>query len=132
MPSGFMTPNEQIVSLSGPMAGPIQPGSDAPASILERNLAALRRSSPELEKRLRAVRPSESVNFIETPDGALSAVVHGRALASKRRPLEEARRLAESVDIKRDAVFAVLGFGLGHHVAAVAERVGRTGVTLCF
>ncbi len=105
------------------------PGS----SILERNLAALARSSSVLAERLRSQPGSRSVEFIETPEsGALTATLDGRALASKRRPLEEARRLASTVDVKEAAVFAVTGFGVGHHVAALAARVGRTGIILCF
>lgn len=103
------------------------------ASILERNLAALSRSSMSVAERLRVQPTSRSVEFVETgEDGALSATLDGRALASKRRPLEEARRLASTVDIKDAAVFAVTGFGVGHHVAALAERLGRTGIILCF
>lgn len=102
-------------------------------SILERNLAAISKSSRIVADRLRTQPPSGSVEFVETGEpGAPSAILSGRALASKRRPLEEARRLASTVDIKEAAVFAVTGFGVGHHVAALAERLGRTGIILCY
>lgn len=100
-------------------------------SVFERNLRALARSNAEIAARLRAVPPSRA-QFAETPDeGALTATLDGRSLASRRRPLEEARRLAESVDIKGAGLFAVVGFGLGHHVGALARRVERTGIIVC-
>jgi hypothetical protein len=109
------------------------PTVEARAAILERNLAALTKSSPIVVERLRAVSSSDEIEFVETPDGgALAAVLHGRALASKRRPLEEARRLSESIDIKSAAVFAVMGFGVGHHAEAIGRKVGRSGIVLCF
>jgi hypothetical protein len=53
-----------------------------------------------------------------------------RRLASARRPLEEAARLAEGVDPSEVGVAVVQGFGVGLHVARIAEKLGRTGVVL--
>lgn len=127
------THDETVFAVQPPRAPQWSDGIPPGASILERNLAALARSSRVVAERLRAQPASRSVEFVETGEsGALSATLDGRALASKRRPLEEARRLASTVDIKEAAVFAVTGFGVGHHVAALAERLGRTGIILCF
>ncbi len=102
-------------------------------SILERNLAALARTSPIAAEQIRSASPSTEIEFIETPEGgAVSAVMNGRALASKRRPLEEARRLIDTTDIKAAAVFAVMGFGVGHHAASIARKVHRSGIVICF
>ncbi len=106
-------------------------------SILERNLAALARTSPRTAERVRRAEPRLDIEFIgPTEDGALSAQVGAgagaRALASRRRPLDEARRLAESADVAGSGCVAVAGFALGHHVAAVAGRMQRTGVVVVF
>lgn len=108
------------------------PGSRAPSGTLERNLAALSKASPELALRLRQIEPHPSVEFVQAQDGALSGVVEGRALASKRRPLEEADRLIETVDVRDAAILAVMGFGMGYHLDRLAAKLGRTGVILCY
>jgi hypothetical protein len=46
--------------------------------------------------------------------------------------LREADRLAEQANPAQAAVFAVLGFGLGYHIDAMAHRVGNAGLVLCF
>lgn len=105
-------------------------------SILEQNLLALSRGSPDLARRLADACPRDDVRFLPTEDGALSVEVgegsSRRALASRRRPREEARALAESVSIADAAVFLVSGFGAGYHVQALAERLDRTGIVVVF
>lgn len=105
--------------------------------ILERNLRALARTCPDLARRLEATPPSEHITFSDADDGALSARLierdgGERLLASARRPLSEAGRLADALDVQSTACTAVLGFGLGHHVRAIAERLGKTGIVLCY
>lgn len=104
--------------------------------ILDRNLAALARGSPGLVARLRGVAARSDAVFFATDDGVLGAEVGFgvgvQGLASRRRPLAEATRLVEGVDVAGAAVLAVAGFGLGYHVAALAQRVGRTGVVIVF
>lgn len=100
--------------------------------ILARNLDALEGSSADAARRIRAARPRTDIEFIETDEGLLAATLDGRALASKRRPRTEAQRLADTVDLKANGGVVVLGFGLGHHVAAIAERMGRSGVVIAF
>ncbi len=102
----------------------------------ERNLAALRRGSPEVARRLGETQARADVRCIDTDDGALSLEIgegqSRRALASRRRPRDEAEALVRTVDIADAAVFLVSGFGAGHHVEALARRLKRTGVIVVF
>mgnify|MGYP006274157949 CR=1 FL=1 len=54
------------------------------------------------------------------------------ALASRYEPLAEARRLAEQVDLESNATFAVLGVGLGYHVAELARRAQGHAVVIAY
>jgi hypothetical protein len=106
------------------------------AQTLERNLHALTVTSPRTAAAIRAATPRDDVSFQPAPDGALTATI-GRApdlrhLASRRAPLDEARQLAETVDVGQAAGIVVLGLGIGHHVRALAAKLGRTGVIICF
>lgn len=104
------------------------------AAILERNLSALAAHSPRAARAVRQAGPRADVWFVPTDEGPLSATIGSgpaaRALASRRRPMEEARRLTQGVDLASAAGIAVLGFGLGHHVRALAERMGQAQRTL--
>jgi len=99
----------------------------SPNAILERNLAALAIGSPRAAEMIRAAAARRDLEFVKTDEGTLSALlgsgVGARALASRRRPMEEARRLVEKVDLAAAAGIAVLGFGLGYHVRVLAERM---------
>jgi hypothetical protein len=108
--------------------------------ILEANLTALGATNPAAARILRATEPTPDIQWVETPTGALSAtlgewdltgMVH-RALASRRDPLAEAKRLSERVDVVNSPVVVVVGFGLGYHVADLARRMGRTGIVVAF
>lgn len=105
--------------------------------ILERNLGALARGSPDAASRIRIALPRTDAGFVETDDGVPAVELRppGRgavALCSRRRPIEEARRLIAPVDVAGSAIFVVLGFGAGHHVAELARRVGKSGLILVF
>jgi len=109
--------------------------SDAPAPSaqrLEANLRALATQRPDIAKKIADTPPDPALEFSVAPDGALTATRDGRALASKRRPREEAKRVADSIDVREHAVFVVLGFGLGHHVRAIAEKLSLTGMLCVF
>ena len=61
-------------------------------SIYRANVAALSRRNPWLATALDLCEPASGLVFERTEErGALTATLDGRALASKRRPLEEAR-----------------------------------------
>ena len=102
------------------------------ASTFERNLAVLSRGSPDAAARVRLSPPRPDARVIATDDGVPAIeLVQGAsavALCSRRRPLDEARRLIEPVDIADAAIFVVLGFGAGYHVAELARKVGRSGL----
>lgn len=107
---------------------------DAPAR-LDANLAALSRYSPLAAEMIRRAAPLDGVRleFHETDDaGAEGATLDGIALASRRRPLEEAERLAGTIDLRDAGAVVVLGFGLGHHVGALARRMRRDGLIVVF
>lgn len=102
-------------------------------SLLDRNLDALARTSPQAARRIRAAPARTDIEFFETDEGVVSASTgEGRLLASRRKPMTEASRLADTVDITEVAGVAVTGFALGHHLRAFAERINKTGVLLCF
>ena len=101
-------------------------------SALEANLSALKVHNGELAHQLASVRPAPTIEFDDTPDGVPTARYDGRPMCSRHRPLEEARRLADGVDLIENAVVVVLGFGLGYHVRRLAERMAKAGVIVVF
>lgn len=108
-----------------------------PTDTLVRNLQALAASSPGAAAAIAAAAPSDALELFIADDGAISATIRDdsgarRMLASRRQPLDEAERLANTVDIEHAACVVVLGFALGHHVAAIASRMKRTGLVICF
>jgi hypothetical protein len=100
--------------------------------VFEANLAALSRTNPQLVERLRDVPSDPGAAFSLADDGALTGVKDGRAMASRRRPLDEAASLAHTVDVREAGGLCVLGFGLGHHVRAVGEKLRHSGVLIVF
>lgn len=111
------------------------PGTIDP-NLLERNLRLLARNSPQTAQAVRLATPRADAVFMDTDEGLptcrLSIDGKSQLLASARKPWREAQRLAEQADPARAAIFAVLGFGLGYHVEAMAHRVGTTGLVLCY
>lgn len=102
-------------------------------SILERNLCAIAKRSPRAADAIRAASPSGLVEFVETlEEGSPSAVLQGRALGSKRRPTDEARSWASSLDPNRAGFFGVIGFGMGYHLRALQEMHHEQSATVCF
>jgi len=97
------------------------------------NLAALGLRSARAAAAVRSARTRADVTFVETDEpGVLSAMLDGRALCSRRRPREEAEKIAASIDMRDAGGIVVLGFGLGHHVRAIAEKLGRAGAVFVF
>src|SRR5687767_1679583 len=104
-----------------------QPLESSP--VFPANIAAIAAFAPGLAKALLETRPREDVEFYTTDEGVLSASVGvgsaAKLLASRRRPLEEGRRLAEMVNFAQAAGVLVLGFGAGHHARMLVERLPR-------
>ncbi len=99
---------------------------------LSRNLASLESRNGDLVRALSATVGRTDLEFAPTHQGVLTAQLAGRPLASRHRPLDEAARLVEPIDLLEHATIVVLGFGLGYHVQQLAERVGKTGVIVVF
>ena len=113
-----------------------QQGFAPSAEMLQRNLRALAVRSPGAAEAVRLAAPRADLSFAVADDGAITACEGdgptARWLASRRRPLEEAERLAATVDPRTSGAVVVLGFGVGHHVGALARRMGQAGFVVCF
>ena len=120
-------------SLDSPV-GPI--AIDARAATLGRNLAALEPTNPGLSAIIRAASARPDAAFAPTDEGVptctLGAGQDARQLASRRRPMSEARTLVSAVDPAHAAVCVVMGFGVGHHVATLHEKLGQHGLIVVF
>jgi hypothetical protein len=101
------------------------------------NLAALWSVDPTLAGAIESLHPQESYPVhpsrsgqptisVPTPDGR-SVCLHSRY-----KPLEEAQKLADSVDTKSNVFFYLFGFGLGYHVEALFERAGKEAIFCVF
>lgn len=99
---------------------------------LHANLAVIAERQPKLAERIMRAEPRHDLVFASTEQGALTAEMDGVTLASRRRPLDEASRLAEGFDIQKAGGLLILGFGLGHHVSAAAQRLRRMGLVVVF
>ncbi|MGQ0626668.1 MAG: 6-hydroxymethylpterin diphosphokinase MptE-like protein [Phycisphaerales bacterium] len=112
------------------------------ATVLEANLRALATGNRRLVEALRATAERDDVTFFAASheDGMVSASIQDfgptgfidRLLASRRNPRIEAERLIERVETAAHPTIVVMGFGLGHHVAALARRVNREGLIVVF
>ncbi len=96
-------------------------------TLLARNLAALAIRNPELAERLATVSAGD-VTWVTAADGGLSGLYATQTLASRHAPRKEAEQFASRVDLREKATTVILGFGLGHHVGALASRVKRSGL----
>lgn len=127
-----------------------QPGSSG--EILDRNLRAIARRCPDTANRIAAATPKQGVEWPESDEARPGLVLTEsagavadpfglggaepeqttRVLASRRRPVTEAERLADSIDAVETSAVCVLGFGAGYHCEVLAERFGDKGVIVCF
>lgn len=101
-------------------------------AMLRKNLAALAEKSPKAAAMIEQAVVPVGLSFVDTDDGVPGAELDGVALASKRRPMKDAERLAEQFDPTKSACAAVVGFGLGYHCGTMLQRLGNCGVVLCF
>lgn len=104
-------------------------------AILEANLAQVRRNEPELADRIEGS-PAAVLSWEASKAGPLAATIEHQggkiALASRYDPAAEADKLAETVDHGKHAGIIVLGLGVGHHVARLAERMGEQSLMVVF
>ncbi|MHC4447065.1 MAG: motility associated factor glycosyltransferase family protein, partial [Planctomycetota bacterium] len=101
-------------------------------SALAANLASLGGLNADLAEKLAGAEPPGDVTFADTAQGVPTAMVGSTALCSRHRPLDEADRLIESIDLVEHAVVVVFGFGLGYHVQRLAERLNKAGIIVVF
>jgi hypothetical protein len=87
---------------------------------LRANLDALARRQPDVARQIEEASPA-SIEWVQTGQG-LSGRFAGRALASTRTPLDEARTWADAIDLVEHGVVVIIGFGLGWHVAEIVRR----------
>ncbi|MEO1128744.1 MAG: 6-hydroxymethylpterin diphosphokinase MptE-like protein, partial [Planctomycetota bacterium] len=98
------------------------PAAPPDQAILKANLQALARHAPRLVRELEQTTPRRDITFSPSEQDVLTGELDSRALASRRRPLDEARRWADGIDLTKAGGVVVLGFGLGHHIGALAQR----------
>lgn len=114
---------------SAPIASPGLPEVAPDPGVLSANLAAIARRAPEMARAIAGAAARTDMVFSRAPDGAVTATMGGRMVASQRGPVEEARRIADTVDLETSGGILILGFGVGHHVAELARRA-RTASAL--
>ena len=108
---------------------------DAP---LLKNLAALWAVDPELAAELEALHPTGGYAVERSKSGAptLALSPSGAArpiyLHSRHQPVEEARRLVESVGVDTVFAFYVHGFGLGYHVEQLFDCANTEALLFVF
>ena len=105
------------------------------SDILAANLERLKRTQPELALRLADAAAGE-LAFESSKAGPLAATIEhqGRrlALASRYDPMAEAVKLIAGVDHGKHAGIAVLGLGLGYHVALLAKGLDEQAVLIVY
>ncbi|MEM8873397.1 MAG: 6-hydroxymethylpterin diphosphokinase MptE-like protein [Planctomycetota bacterium] len=92
------------------------------SDLLRKNLAALWSRDPKTAEPIDAV-ADEPYPIEATPDGGFTVEVDSQPLHSRRRPLAEAKRLAEEFDPEQALCGCIYGGGLMHHVVAAIERL---------
>ncbi len=109
-------------------------GADNPHtnSVFEKNMAALGIKNPRAAQSIINAMPNGGLRFMQTDEGVESVELDGIALASKRKPMQEAKRFAERFDPSEVACCAVVGFGMGYHCGTLLERLGTCGIIICF
>jgi hypothetical protein len=100
--------------------------------VLERNLRAVARLSPAAAEAIRRASPRGGVEILPAGDGSWTARVDGSLQASTHEPMREGKLLAEQAPIESAACIVVMGLGAGHHVAALAERMNRSGAIFVY
>lgn len=111
---------------------PGQPTPGGSSDILDRNLRALALTSPGAAQRIAAALPRLGVEILDTDEDGIGLVVDGATLASKRRPITEAERFAQTASVNETAAVCVLGFGAGHHCRLLCEQMKNQGVVFCY
>jgi len=100
------------------------------------NLAALWGADPALAMELEERLEEETYSIVPAKSGdptvAITAAVGQLFLHSRHRPIDEARRLVDSIDLNDKTLIAVHGFGLGYHVQELFARSSPEAIFLIF
>lgn len=109
------------------IAAPGEASLDALGDRLDKNLAALGATNAKVARAIAQSETRPDLDWTLGGDGLISCSMTdtwGRktALASKKRPGEEAERFARRVDIDNAGVIVVKGFACGHHVRSILQR----------
>lgn len=95
-----------------------------------RNMCALWETDPKLAMMIEAVHPEDVPAVEKAREGGWTVKVKGVYLHSKYRPVEEAMKWAESQGCENRYAAVVGGFGLGHHVKALLDRMPGEAVAI--
>jgi hypothetical protein len=102
-----------------------------------RNLPALWNAAPKLAAAIEALEGQPSYPVEPSRSGEPTVAVttaEGRRLYlhSKHRPLDEAKRLVDSIDARQHVFYHIHGLGLGYHLELLFERAGDEAVFCVF
>lgn len=74
------------------------------------------------------------IDIINAKDGNKSMLLKKNErqvyINSKYKPLDEAKKWAESINIKKNSIIVVFGFGLGHRLKEIAKRLSNEGMLI--
>ena len=91
-------------------------------SCMEMNLAVLEKRYPALAGEIRNTTMSSKYEIVDARTGQPTLKVDGIYLHSAYDPVNEAARLAETVEVREGSTVLLKGFGLGYLAGAVADR----------
>ncbi|HEY8747974.1 MAG TPA: 6-hydroxymethylpterin diphosphokinase MptE-like protein [Tepidisphaeraceae bacterium] len=102
-----------------------------------KNMAALWSVDPALAAAIEALHPQTGYAVAASKSGAPTvsiATPDGRmvSLHSRHKPVDEGKRLADSVDVAANVFFYIFGFGLGYHVESIFDRASDEAVFCVF
>ncbi len=102
------------------------------APTLDANLAALGQRNSDIAEQIMQAHGHEEMHCSDTTQGVPCGIYRDRQLCSRHRPLDEADRLVDSMDLVENATVVVLGFGMGYHVQRLAEKFQKAGLVIVF
>ncbi len=101
------------------------------------NLSAMWAVCPELARDLESLADDERYRVERSKNGELTLAVPSESgrplyLHSRYQPIDEARKLIDSINLDDNVVFYVHGFGLGYHVAELFARSSSESLIFVF
>ncbi len=103
-------------------------------AFLKDNLQALKVRYPQLAELILKTKPPSELKVIKTrsryPSIALDLGSKYAFFHSKENPMKEAKAQLEAVDIPSTANILILGLGLGYHLLALKEKIGKENIVI--